>query len=79
MKQFISIQPHDIVNVSDRFWKVTGVYLGALQQENVVGLVAVDGQRQNGELIVPLDLIPGTSIFRGVDHEALKHGVGSAA
>lgn len=78
MVQFKSIEPRDIVSVANRFWRVTGVYIGALGQENVVGLVAVDGQRQNGELIVPLDLIPAESVFREVDHEALKSGVGSA-
>lgn len=78
-KQFKSINPGDMVIVGTRSWKVTGVYLGCLEQENAVGLEAVGlsgpcvpGHGIQNEMIVPLDLIPAANIFRVVDHEAAK-------
>lgn len=76
MKRFKSIDCGDLVFCSGRVWRVVGCYHGALGQENIIGLTALDktpGDIGHGprveELLVPLDLIPHESIFRSVDHE----------
>ncbi len=83
--QFVSIRPGDRVIVGHRQWRVTGVYLGCLEQENAVGLETVDlsmpcvpfTKGESGivkEMIIPLAFIPSDAVFRPVDHEAIKKG-----
>lgn len=79
--QFISIRPGDLVVVGHRQWRVTGVYLGASEQENAVGLETVGmsmpcvpdprgGLSVPKEMFVPIALIEPRAVFRMVDHDA---------
>lgn len=76
MKRFKSIDCGDLISTGGRVWKVVGCYHGALGQESIIGLTALDkspGDIGHGprveELLVPLDLISHDSIFRAVNHE----------
>ena len=68
----MSVTVHDTLQLGDHTWTVTGVFLGGLSQESVLGL-AVDGARHDAtaygkdlpELFVPEILI----------REAVKAGV----
>lgn len=78
--RFLSVKPSDIIMRDGRVWKVTGVYLGASEQENVIGLRCADvsmpcvpdgrgGVSVADEMFVPLALIDPRDVFRRVDHE----------
>lgn len=75
MAQFKSIQVHDRVLKGDRMWIVTGVHMGAVDQENLVTLRPLDRKvgtaygRTIEECTVPEDLIDHDCIFRMVDHQ----------
>lgn len=58
----------------NRFYEVTGVYLGATNQESVVGLVPLDRKlptaykKNIAEMFVPVDLVFGeTALFTPAD------------
>jgi len=81
MREFVSVQPGDIVAKAGRIWRVTGVHLGCVGQENIVTMEATD--RKPGyvgskgpadELRVPLDMLDRDTIYRKVDHDAAKTG-----
>lgn len=69
---FKSICVYDRVIVGDRSWAVVAVEIGATHQEDAIELVCADGTIPNGQMRVPKRLIPANSIFREVDHEAVK-------
>jgi hypothetical protein len=75
-KRFKSIHVHDLVVKDGRVWRVTGVYIGGTDQENIVGLKSVDlvagfvsGVGTVEDMHVPEDLIDPACIFRRVDHD----------
>lgn len=59
------MKPGDLVVEEARIWRVTGVYLGAVGQEDVVGLEPLDktpphvGEETVAEMIVPTALVQG--------------------
>lgn len=69
---FVDVRVHDFIIRNNRRWLVTGVFLGALGQEDIVTMKQLD--RSNGnvcklqiqELIVPLDLIDPKDVYRRV-------------
>jgi len=86
MSDFISIQPGDIIAKAGRVWRVTGVHLGCVGQENIVTMEATD--RKPGyvsargpadELRVPLDMLDRDTVFRKVDHDAARTGLRAVA
>lgn len=74
--KFKSIHPRDIVTVNNRTWLVLSCHWGAIGYDNLIELQALD-MKQAERVIVPADLIPHDAIYRLVDHEAARHGVGS--
>lgn len=73
-----SKKPDDLVVLGARIWRVTGVYIGAVGQESVVGLVALDrslphvGEDEVTEMIVPEALVEGHVYSRAPDPH--QHG-----
>lgn len=80
MKQFKSIKVGDLIMTAGRSWRVVGCYYGALGHENIIGLECTDkkpgcvGEQDCTEMLVPIDLIPHSSIFRLIDHALLEAG-----
>ena len=59
-----NFRPWDLIRLRDRCWRVTGNYLGGLNQEDLVGLTVEDGRtagtasgRPIGEMMVPVSLL----------------------
>lgn len=81
-KPFKSIQPGDLYNPGQHFYRVVGVYLGAVGQESMVGLRSLDLEYGTAhgedidEMLVPLDFIEPQCIYRRVDH-GVQLGPGS--
>lgn len=75
-RTFKSINPGDMVIKRDRLWRVDAVRLGAVGQEDIVEIKALDrtpGYDTSGPveaMSVPLDLIDHDCIYRPVDHAA---------
>ncbi len=74
MRRFFSLTVGDTfrVKVTDRYavWKVTGVFVGIVGQETLVGLVSLDSDMPNvygkrpDELLVPLILLEKAGLER---------------
>lgn len=75
MTKFKSIKVGDLIMTAGRMWRVVGCYYGAVGSEDMIGIECLDrkpginGENEEREMLVPLDLIPHNSIFRQVDHE----------
>lgn len=74
MAKFVSIEPHDLYVASDGFYRVVGVYLGAVGQESMVGLRALHLNHGTAhgetikEMMVPMSFIVPQCVYRMVDH-----------
>lgn len=68
----MNIQVGDMVIIPGRFWRVTGVYIGGIEHENVIELQIVDrkpaqyGAKDVNKLLVPEALIKPPMIYRNI-------------
>ena len=70
----MAVKPHDILTLDDRLWVVSGVFLGALGEESLIGLRSHshgDGSaygEQVEEMMVPVVMVESL-----IDHGIAKH------
>jgi hypothetical protein len=68
-KKFMSVRVDDIIRVENKFWIVCGVYLGTVEQEDLIGLKSltskpVDIHGKNHERLVPIEFFYAQGVIR---------------